>query len=217
MEKSDFIYPIQLNIANKPCTIIGGGKIALRKTLKLLAAGALITLIATEPVNELVALAQAKKIILLQRAFIPGDTNGAFLVFAATNNTLVNSAVAQEATINNQLLNVIDRPDLGNFTVPGSLQKGNLIFTVTTGGTPALTKIITKELDTFYGGDFTTFADFLLEVRHIIKNIPSTPREREILWQEMLTPTIINLVRSGNITQAKEIITNAINSFRSQS
>lgn len=212
-----FTYPIQLHIANKPCTIIGGGKVALRKTEKLLAAGACVTIIALEPIEELLRLAQEKKIILRHRAFLSGDTKGAFLVFAATNNPQINWDIAQETNTHSQLLNVIDRPDLGNFTVPGSWQKGSLIFTVTTGGTPALTKLITKELDDFYNSDFTAFADFLAEIRPIIKNIPSTSQEREFLWQAMLTPAIIGLVRSGNITQAKERITNAINSFRSQS
>ena len=217
MEKSTFTYPIQLHNANKPCTSIGGGKVALRKAQKLLAAGASVTLIAPEPVKEILALAQEQKLVLRQRAFITGDTKDAFLVFAATNNPQVNWTVAQEANAEKQLLNVIDSPDLGNFTVPGSLQKGSLSFTVTTGGTPALTKLITKELGSFYDSDFAAFADFLAEVRTVIKNIPSTSQEREVLWQEMLTPALIGLVRSGNITQAKESITNAINSFRSQS
>ena len=217
MGKKAFIYPIQLNITDKPCTIIGGGKVALRKVENLLAAGALITLIAPEPIPELLALAKIGKITFLQRKFEPGDTKGAFLVFAATNNSAVNALVAQEANRNKQLLNVIDEPDLGNFTVPGSWQNGNLIFTVTTGGTPALTKLITRELSTSYGDCFADFAEFLLEVRANIKNIPSTSQEREKLWQEMLTPNIIHLVRTGNIKKAKESITNAINSFRPQS
>lgn len=189
----------------------------MRKTETLLAAGALITLIAPKPLKSLLTLAKTNKLTLYQREFKPGDTKGAFLVFAATDNPAVNALVAQEANNNNQLLNVIDNPALGNFTVPGSWQSGNLIFTVTTGGTPALTKLITKEISNSYGDNFADFAEFLLEVRANIKNIPSTSSQREKLWHEMLTPKIMHLVRIGNIKQAKESIINAINSFRPQS
>jgi len=189
----------------------------LRKVKSLLQAGAKITLVAPLITPELLAYAKDGTITLLQRDFRPGDTKGAFLVIAATDNTSVNEAVAREASSHNQLVNVISNPDLGNFTVPGTLQKGNLIFTVATGGTPALTKLITQELRDSYGDNFAAFADFLLEMRNNMKNIPSTSQEREKLWQDILTPKIMQLVRTGNIEKAKESIANAISSFRPQS
>jgi precorrin-2 dehydrogenase / sirohydrochlorin ferrochelatase len=207
-------YPIQLHIKDQPCTVIGGGKVALRKVKRLLQAGAIITLIAPVLNTEILTLAKEGKITLLRREFLPGDTKGAFLIIAATNNSSVNEAIASEASSHKQLVNVINSPNLGNFIVPGTIQNGNLIFTVTTGGTPALTKLITRELRDSYGDNFAAFADFLLEMRNNIKTIPSTPLEREKLWQEMLTPKIMQLVRTGNIEQAKESITNAINCFR---
>ena len=217
LEKNSFTYPIQLHIQSKACTVIGGGNVALRKVKSLLQAGAKITLVAPQLTPELLDYAKNGLITLLQRDFLPGDTKGAFLVIAATNNASVNEAIASEAASHNQLVNVTSNPDLGNFTVPGTLQKGNLVFTVATGGTPALTKLITRELHDSYGDNFAAFADFLLEIRKNIKNIPSTSQEREKLWQNMLTPKIMQLVRTGNIEKAKESITNAINSFRTKS
>jgi len=217
LEKNSFTYPIQLHIQSKPCTVIGGGKVALRKVNSLLQAGAKITLVAPQLTPELLVYAKDGLITLLQRNFLPGDTTGAFLVIAATDNASVNEAIASEASSHNQLVNVTSNPDLGNFTVPGTLQKGNLVFTVATGGTPALTKLITRELHDSYGDNFAAFADFLLEIRNNIKNIPSTSLEREKLWKNMLTPKIMQLVRTGNIEKAKESITNAINSFRTKS
>ena len=146
LEKNSFTYPIQLHIQSKSCTVIGGGKVALRKVKSLLQAGAKITLVAPQVTPELLDYAKNGLITLLQRNFIPGDTKGAFLVIAATDNASVNEAIAIEAASHNQLVNVSSNPDLGNFTVPGTLQKGNLVFTVATGGTPALTKLITREL-----------------------------------------------------------------------
>ena len=41
-------YPINLNIENKNCVVIGGGQVALRKICGLLEAGALVKVIAPE-------------------------------------------------------------------------------------------------------------------------------------------------------------------------
>ena len=54
----DFNYPLQLKLQNKHCLVIGGGKVAVRKVGKLLAAGARVTVIATRVIRALQELAQ---------------------------------------------------------------------------------------------------------------------------------------------------------------
>ena len=83
LEKNSFTYPIQLHIQSKACTVIGGGKVALRKVKSLLQAGAKITLVAPQLTPELLDYAKNGLITLLQRDFLPGDTKGAFLVIAS--------------------------------------------------------------------------------------------------------------------------------------
>ncbi len=42
------LYPINLDVTGKPCVVVGGGKVALRKILGLLTAGARVKVIAPE-------------------------------------------------------------------------------------------------------------------------------------------------------------------------
>ena len=42
------LYPLNLDIENKSCVVIGGGEVALRKIRGLLAAGAVVKVIAPE-------------------------------------------------------------------------------------------------------------------------------------------------------------------------
>lgn len=55
-------YPIFLDIKNKPCVVIGGGKVAERKVVSLLDAGAKVLVISPEITPTLKKLAGKKKI-----------------------------------------------------------------------------------------------------------------------------------------------------------
>jgi siroheme synthase (precorrin-2 oxidase/ferrochelatase) len=51
MQQNSFSYPAMLDLKNKKCVIIGGGKVAVRKALPLIEAGADLTVIAPAAVD----------------------------------------------------------------------------------------------------------------------------------------------------------------------
>ncbi len=91
------LYPVNLNIIDKLCLVVGGGPVALRKTKSLLAGGARIRVISPEVHPELSALAQNKEIEWFERGFVEGDLKGSFLVFAATNSQDAQLLITKEA------------------------------------------------------------------------------------------------------------------------
>ncbi len=213
MSVSRFSYPIQLDLYKKNCVIVGGGKVAERKTLSLLAAGATVTVIADTLTSPLEQLQGEGRIKWQPRYYASGDLIGAFLVIVATDNHLVNQEVTRDANALNVLVNVTDEPTTGNFTVPGSYHAGQLIFTVATGGNPVLTKLILAELQEQYPASWHQFAAFLTEAREEFKSIAPTPAARTKFWRENLTVEVLELVRQGREEEAKERIRYAINSF----
>ena len=129
------ILPICLLLAGKPCLVVGGGSIAARKAGHLLDAEADVTVVCLKASAELAALADAKKIRLITRAFAASDVAGKVLVFAATDNETVNRQVLASCHKPGILCSAADSnwPD-GDFVMPATCRKNGLVVTVSTGG-----------------------------------------------------------------------------------
>lgn len=159
-------FPINLDIQNKPVTVVGGGSVALRKCLRLVAAGGRVTVIAPRLDPGLQELAASGRISHLAREYAPGDLAGAVLVFAATDHPAANRAVAEEARRRGILADITDAPWLGSFTSPAAVSRGELLLTVSTGGqAPALSRRIREELETMFGPEYAAVLDLLGRVR----------------------------------------------------
>ncbi len=213
MEENLFRYPAMLNLNGKRCSVIGGGKVALRKTRTLVAAGANVTVIAPAADENLTALAADGKIELVLRGYKSGDVSDCFLVVAATDSAALNRQIAAEAPC---IVNVVTEPELGNFSVPAQSTSGRLNFTAFGGGLPAYTALLACDIARTYGDDFAEFADFLHEARTRLQQLDLTPKERTAFWRKQLTEEAIGLLHEGRLNTLKERINNAIDSFRAE-
>ena len=212
MAFNQFRYTVQLNMENRPCVVVGGGSVALRKTQSLLEAGAIVTVIAPEILPEIIALQRTFPALrLCRREYEKGDTADAFLVVAATDNRKINAAVTEEAKQHHCLLNVTDDPDAGNFSVAGIYDNGSLHFSAATGGNPRLTHLLLEDLQQQYGDDMAAFAAFLDEQREKVKLLAPDTRTRQEFWRNTLTNQLLQEVKAGRLQQVKEIIINAVN------
>ena len=213
MEENLFRYPAMLNLNGKRCAVIGGGKVALRKTRTLVAAGANVTVIAPAADENLTALAADGKIKLVLRGYESGDVSDCFLVIAATDSAALNRQIAAEAPC---LVNVVTEPELGNFSVPAQSTSGRLSFTAFGSGLPAYTALLARDIAKTYGDDFAEFAEFLHEARTRLQQSGLTPKERTAFWRKQLTEEAIGLLHEGRLNTLKERINNAIDSFRAE-
>lgn len=132
-------YPIHINIKDKACLVVGGGKVAQRKVNKLLAAGAAVTVISKELTPVLQELVDNNRMKHRSRCYQNDDVVGFFLVFAATNNQTINQQIISDAQSHNVLANSVDGADKGDFIIPACCQVGHLNVGITTEGiSPAL-------------------------------------------------------------------------------
>jgi precorrin-2 dehydrogenase/sirohydrochlorin ferrochelatase len=147
--------PINLDIRDRLAAVVGGGMVAARKCAALLEAGAQVTVIAPVLDDNLKAIVDKGKIRHVARDFMPDDLEGAFLVFAATDDSGVNRTVAREAAARSILADVADAPGLGSFTLPAVMRQGSLQIAVSTGGkSPALARQIRDRLAVMYGPEY---------------------------------------------------------------
>lgn len=175
-------YPVHLQLQGKKAVIIGGGKIAERKTAGLLQTGAVVTVVSPELTKKLHDLVREEAIIWRKKLFAPKDIEGAFLIIAATNDRTVNIAVKKAAS-QNQLLSLSDNSEESNFISPSVIRQGKLSITVSTSGaSPILATKIKKEIAERYGSEYKEYVDFLFETRKwVLKEIKEPSLKRQLL------------------------------------
>ena len=91
-------YPLSLDVADKPVVVVGAGAVAARRARSLVEAGALVTVISPAISEAMRELGDAVRIV--EREYLDGDLANAWLAHAATDNPVVNAAVAAEAQAN---------------------------------------------------------------------------------------------------------------------
>ncbi|PGX83286.1 precorrin-2 dehydrogenase [Bacillus thuringiensis] len=180
------MYPLTVRVNEKRVVVIGGGKVAGFKIIPLLKQGADVVVISPELDANLVKLVEEKKIRWYQREYEKSDIKSAFLVVAASSDSILNEQVAEDAA-ENQLVNVITNPESGNVHFPAAIHCGLLNIAVSTGGaSPKLAKKIRDEIANKYDETYESYLDFLYEVRLKLKDLQLEKRERNILLQEVL-------------------------------
>ena len=90
-------YPAFLNIKNRHCLVVGGGKVGTRKVDTLLQCGARVTVVSPRASRTLTDLASRNRIELKNRAYRDGDLDGMFLVIGATNDQSLNNRIHRDA------------------------------------------------------------------------------------------------------------------------
>ncbi|MFN2529166.1 MAG: hydroxymethylbilane synthase [Candidatus Baltobacteraceae bacterium] len=171
-------FPLNLAISGRLVTIVGGGKVALRKALALRAAGAHIRIIAPSVEDELAGMCEGDAI--RRRAYQAGDLDGSMLAIAATADQGVNASVLAEARAHGILCSDAADPPNGDFTFPATLRLDEVTVAVdTAGSSPGLAKRIladvAKHLDPQYGRVATTLRAMREYARGVLTSKERSP------------------------------------------
>ncbi len=193
------LFPVNLNIADKLCLVVGGGAVALRKTTSLLAGGARIRVISPEVHDELSRLAHNRKIEWFERGFVEGDLKGVFLVFAATNNLDVQALITKEAAKYSVLLNSADDPSNSHFHVPAHFRRGKMLVTVSTGGgSPALARKIRQRLEQEIVPEYEIVVELLSLIRERVVGQSDDSAANSELFRTLLQQGLVEMVLDAN-------------------
>lgn len=192
------MYPVCLEITDKLCVVVGGGSVAERKVLGLLAAGAQVRVISPQRTKVIAELAGDGRIEWLGRGYEQGDLFGALLVFAATDSREVQEAVVREASRAGQLVNVIDEPASCSFQVPAVIRRGDLTLAVSTGGkSPAVAAMVRRTLAESFGEEYNLLLDLMSRLRDQVLSGDRDFAERKILFQNILHDDIVLWIKNG--------------------
>ena len=198
-------YPIFLNLTGQPCIVIGGGAVAERKVEGLLQAGAWVTVVSPTLTSKLISVAAQEAIRHIPRAYQAGDLRGYALAFVATADPGVSAEVATEGRDLGVWVNAADDPSHCDFILPSLLQRGELIVAVSSGGSsPALSRAIREELESYFTEDYTTLAEVVGEVREELKNRALFPGAEA--WRHALNGEVRALIRDGSREQVRNYL-----------
>ncbi len=172
-------FPLFLEMKDRPCLVVGGGKVALRKVKALLECGAAVTVMAPEILPELAAL----PVHCEYRKAAPGDADGWALVVDASGNPAVGEALAAACDAQGTPLNVVDMPQYCSFIFPAVLRRGRLTAAVSTGGaSPLAAAWVRDRLDAVLPDSLEDILDQMSDLRTLAKaTLPEQPKRAAFL------------------------------------
>jgi len=205
-------YPVNLDLHERRCVVVGGGQVAERKTLSLLEADAAVTIVSPSLTPRLADLVASGTILQVPALFQETHLSGASLVIAATNDLSVNRAVAQLCRKKGILVNVAAPPEESSFIVPSVVERGDLVIAVSTSGaSPALSRSIRQELEKQYGPEYGLLLTRLAAVRKRLQVGVGSEKVRRQVLEAIIGSGVLELLRKGKFSEADGLIEELLN------
>ena len=185
-------YPIFLDLAERPVVVVGGGRVAMRKTRSLLAAGARVAVISPAATAMVRRWAKGGRVRWVRRRYRAGDLRGARLAVAATDDETVNRQVCSEARRRKIFVNCAAPPGAGDFLVPSVMRRGPLAVAISTGGaSPALARQMRRDLEQFMGRRYARAAQKMRRIRRTATGDVPLARDRRELYRRILRKLLV--------------------------
>jgi uroporphyrin-III C-methyltransferase / precorrin-2 dehydrogenase / sirohydrochlorin ferrochelatase len=196
-------FPLFADLRGRPCLVVGGGEVALRKVRLLLSAGAAVTVNAPELHPALAAWCRDGTIAHAPGRFEPTLLAGRWLAIAATDERAVNREVWSEGARRGLLVNSVDDPASSSFIVPAIVDRSPLVIAVSSGGAaPVLARRLRQWLETALPHRLGTLARLAGELRHKVKGRLG-PTARRGFWEAQFAGRFASLALAGRERDAR--------------
>jgi precorrin-2 dehydrogenase/sirohydrochlorin ferrochelatase len=193
-------YPVNLDVKDKTCLVVGGGQVGERKVKTLLDCGAHVVVISPETTEGLRALASNGRIDLALRSYKSSDLEGGVLVIGATNDEKTNRKISRDATQRGILCNIADRPDACSFVLPAIVRQGHLIIAISTSNqSPAVAKRIRQTLDKEFGPEYAELLKLMGAIRKKLLAEGKSPEANKKEFERLLDLGLLEMIRDERI------------------
>ncbi len=189
-------FPFFIEIGQKPCLVVGGGMVALRKIEKLLPFGGDITVVSPGFCREVEELAGIRRIC---RKFQPQDIEGMLFVIGATDDEAVNAEISALCKARNIPVNIVDDREKCSFFFPALVKKGEFVAGFSSGGgSPLAAQFIRKRMEDAVPDGFDKVVETLADVRERVKREIPDGKRREKVFKELFA---LALEKAGNVSE----------------
>jgi precorrin-2 dehydrogenase/sirohydrochlorin ferrochelatase len=194
---SPLCYPIALVLDQKPCLVVGGGKIADEKLDSLLLAGANVSVVSPAVRPRIADFARAGQITLQQRPYQSGDLAGVYLAIAASDDRALNAQVVTQAREAGILTQAVDDIPYCDFFAMALVRRGDLQLAISTNGrSPAFARWMRERLDAELPQEYGDLLAVLGDVRDTLKSEGPIPIYEA--WRDAITDDIFISLRAGD-------------------
>ncbi len=200
-------FPVNLDVRDRTCLVVGGGAVGTRKTRTLLRAGARVVVVSPEASADLETLAVEGRIRLHRRAYRAGDMADAFLVFGTTDDRDLNHRISADARQRGILCNIADQPDRGQFVLPPVVARGDLLIAISTSGkSPALARRLRCRLENAFGEEYALLIDLMGALRRRLLAGGHDPRGHKQKFDALLDSDLLDWIRDGDTDRIDQLL-----------
>jgi precorrin-2 dehydrogenase/sirohydrochlorin ferrochelatase len=200
-------YSVMIDLARRPCLVVGGGAVATRKVLGLLAADAAVTVRAPELSAPLAELAASGRIRWEDGAYaslgVADDGRSWSLVFAATDDVAVNQRVVADADAVGAWANDASDPSGGPAALPATWREGPVTLAVSTNGVhPGAARWLCDQAALAVTSEALAALALVDEIR--LEDVAGGGLGRRPDWRSAVESGTLDLIREGHLAAAKE-------------
>lgn len=208
------VFPVFFDLTQRPCLVVGGGRVGCDKASALVAAGADVLVVDPSASAPAVALATIeRRLVVATRPFCDEDCRGRVLAFACTDDGSVNAAVARAASSLGIPCCRVDGG--GDFSTGALLRRGEVCVAVSSAGTsPALAIEARDRIAAVVGDEFAAAARLLGGLRERLRSSVTSATARTEALRGNLTRDLLEALRNGHHDRALALVDEAYEAAR---
>lgn len=177
-------FPLFMELKDRDCLVVGGGRVAWRKVKVLMDFGARVSVVAPEVIPEIGELGPVQ---LLERDFLDDDVRGQTLVVAATDDETLNQRISRLCQARSIPVNVVDQIQDCSFIFPAYVKRGEVVAAFSSGGqSPVMTQYLKAHIKPVMTEELGELAACLGSIRDVVHSSVRTETARKHLYEEIL-------------------------------
>lgn len=208
---------VELSLKDRPCLVVGGGEVALRRIKKLIDEEATIMVVSPEVLPDIARYHETGALQWVAEPYRSEYMVGQQFVIIATDRPDVNAQVMENAQSVQAFINRADVKDDSTWVFGSTAEMGDLEISIFTNQvSPRVSRLLRQDIETRYG----ILAEWLPQIRlwrQELQYILDTPKEREQFWRTYLGESEFIQIVEGQGDSVKENIVHAISRIRSES
>lgn len=215
--KDSRMITVGLSLKDRPCLVVGGGEVALRRIKKLIDEAATIMVVSPEVLPDIARYHETGALQWVAEPYRSEYMVGQQFVIIATDRLDVNAQVMEDAQSVQAFINRADVKDDSTWVFGSAAEMGDLEISIFTNQvSPRVSRLLRQDIERRYG----ILAEWLPQIRlwrQELQNILGTPKEREQFWRTYLGESEFIQILEGQGDSVKENIVHAISRIRSES